>query len=36
MRSSLPRRGLNITAQGKLSAALGWEDNNNPNPERVA
>jgi hypothetical protein len=29
-------KGLNITAQGKRSAALGWDSNNNPNPERVA
>jgi hypothetical protein len=28
-------KGLNITAQGKRSAALGWHGNN-PNPEGVA
>jgi hypothetical protein len=29
-------KGLNITAQGKRSAALGCDGNNNPNPEGVA
>jgi hypothetical protein len=32
----LTPKGLNITAQGKRSAALGWDGNNNPNPEGVA